>query len=289
MANTFSFDDSEFADSKGGDAADQAIADLEQSPEPESSEDPELADVDLRLATADYYRAILNHDFFNVATPAAEIVDREIRTFIRERLEVLLGLRGRDQAHQESLFDEDEVQALKMLAGKVLQKPSLVTSAPVVKKMATPAQSKVEVVRPMIRAKPLIRKIPAPAPAPSTKPRLKPVAVAQPAAPAAKPLAKKVKNKSTDSQTFIDHAGDEITLIEGETITDNGQRFLVARNEHGTLFRKNITGQVAAPNRLPPMSAQQMSLFSQQQALEQVGGLDELTGMAVAHSISQKE
>ncbi len=89
-----SFDDSEFADPVEEDAVSQVLASVEEEAQPEPEADPELSDVDLRLETADYYRAILGHEFFNVSSPAAQVVDREIRTFIRERLEVLLGLRA---------------------------------------------------------------------------------------------------------------------------------------------------------------------------------------------------
>lgn len=82
--STFSFDDAEFG---GSAAAEETLAELEQTPEAPPSappsdlpaEDPALADVDLRLETADYYRAILSHNFFDTESPASQVVDTEIR------------------------------------------------------------------------------------------------------------------------------------------------------------------------------------------------------------------
>lgn len=309
MANTFSFDDAEFKDQSGeSDAADEALASIEESPAREE-QDPELSDVDLRLETADYYRAILKHEFFDTESSAAQVVDREIRSFIRERLEVLLGIRGpREpvQAMQVTLpFEDEEIEALKLLAAKVLKKPGLITEpAPAVKKMATPEPSQSE-KKLAPKLKPAVKKVPAPAPAPSTKPRAKPgpkpksqAAVRQPEeAPVAKSIGApsqdstpKVVDRLHDggeSQTFIDSKGNKVTLTEGEIIEQNGQRFLVARNAEGTLYRKNITGQVAPPNRLPPMTPQQMSIISQQQAESQLQSLDETTGMAIVASLTR--
>jgi hypothetical protein len=280
MSN-FSFDDSEFAE--GANTAEEVVQSLEASPTPaiDPAEDPELADVDLRLETADYYRAILNHDFFDVQSPAAQIVDREIRSFIRERLEVLLGLRT-PRVEAEAQFEEDEVTALKLLAATVLKKkPGLTGSESPVKKMATPTPSP----KPVVRPKPQARKIPAPAPAPSTKPKLKPGPKPKAQSPAPAPAAKTEAREGGVSQTYISHEGKEVTLVEGETIEENGRKYIVAMNEKGTLYRKDITGQVVAPGRLPPMTPQQFSMLSQRQAEEQISRLDDTTGLAIVASL----
>lgn len=285
---TFSFDETEFADQN--EAASDVIASLEESPAPEvqDAEDPELADVDLRLQVADYYRAILKHEFFDTDTVAAERVDREIRTFIRERLEVLLGLRDPSEpTAAPTLFDDDEVTALKALAAKVLQRPALVQgSAAPVKKMAPPAPTPKPQVKQ--KAKPQPRKIPAPATAPSTKPKVKPPTA--PAKPTPKPTASK---PAGDAQTYISHDGKHVTLIEGETIEENGRRYTVARNEHGTLYRRDITGQVTPPNHRPiamneRQLAQQISLESQRLAEAQLASLDETTGLAIVASLQPR-
>jgi hypothetical protein len=300
MGNSFSFDDKEFAEQPeedtASDAADEALQDLEQSPVvADSEEDPELQDVDLRLEIADYYRAILKHQFFDTSSaPAAKHVDKEIRGFVRERLEVLLGLRDPRVPEVVAQFDEDEVKALKIIAAKVNGKPSLVTApAPMVAKMPAPPTKK-----PVIpaRPKPQVKKIPAPPPAPSSKPVAK-KPESKPAAakpqPQKAPVQQKAKappkpKEDAAVQTYIDVNKKQVTLVEGETIEEKGRKYLVVRNDAGTLFRKDVTGQVIAPGRIPPMSVQQMSIMSQQQAEAQLNALDETTGIAIVASLTKE-
>lgn len=322
--DTFSFDDSEF-NQQPEDAAEAALASLEQSPptemdeDEEPAEDPELADVDTRLETADYYRAILRSGFFDEAvvasSPVASIVDREIRTFIRERLSVLVGLRqpkaaevvlpfdGREVEVLKTLADLDEegVEALKMLLGKV--KALATKSREPRKRPAAPPARPVK-VEPARRAVAVKRVVP-PAPAPTTRaaPKTEPKPPVQaPAAPPKPPAkapakpqgAKKPTPKRPGAVTQIveqvtkDGEVTKTTLVEGEIIEENGRRYKVARNEAGTLFRQDITGQVSSPSRLPPMSRQQQEMYQQQQAMEQVSHLSEVVATGVAASMINK-
>lgn len=288
--------------------ADAVLESLEEPQQEESEENPELSDVDLRLETADYYRAILKHDFFNTDTPAASIVDQEIRTFIRERLEILLGLRApRPEAANQ--FSDEEVEALKVVASKILGRPSLV-GEPTVRKMPTPA-TKANSAPPM-KPKPTVRKIPAPAAAPSTKPKAKqtvakteakkpepekpaPAVEAAPkpaAAPSQSPTAIIVKEPGLEGgieQSYVDRNGVTHTLVEGSIIEEGGRRFKIEANGAGTLFRRDITGQLAPANRLPPMNVQQMSIYSQQMAEQQLGMLDDTTGLAVVAALRPQQ
>lgn len=292
------FNDSEYGDGVEEPAGvEAALASLEPTEEEaQDQEDPELGDVDLRLETADYYRAILKHDFFDAGTPAAQIVDREIRTFIRERLEVLLGLRAPRAETAEQPFDADELNALRALARKVLGKPALIAGEPTVKKMPAPAASRAEAARPVQKPKPAVKKIPVPPAAPSSKP--KPKMQAQPirepkAAPVqvrAAPVPQVVHEPGVEggvTQTFVGHDGKQVTLIEGEIIEEGGRKFKVEANGAGTLYRRDITGQVVPNNRIPPMNERQMSIMSQQLAEQQLGMLDETTGMAVVASLTR--
>jgi hypothetical protein len=287
----FSFDESEFAEQSS--AAEAALKSLEASP---PAEDPDLADVDRRLEVADHYRAILNHEFFDdTESPAAQIVDREIRAFVRERLEVLLGLRiPREPVEAVNPFSDEEIKALKAIAAKVLgQRPTPTDKQSAVRKISIQPQTKS-----MSRSKPQARKIPAPPPAPSTKPKAKPgpkpkQEQAQAPEPKQEPesASKQLAPTTIDNpevQTFVSHEGKSVTLTEGEIIEENGQRFIVSRNEKGTLYRKNITGQVVPKNRLPPMTPQQLSLISQQQAEAQIAALDQATGLAVLAALKSQ-
>ena len=275
----FDFDEGEYKDSV------EAIVDgaLAAQPIPQEEEFAILDDVDLRLATADYYRAILGHDFFEVEGSAAEIVDREIRAFIKGRLEILLGLR--DARAPSSIFSGEEIEALKLLAAKsealallatkVEQKPGLVQT----KKTISTDKS----------MRPQPRKVSAPAQTTSTKSQTR---VQQ--KPSIQPLTKPVASVPVvidrtidggETQTFIGIDGKQVTLTEGDIIEEGGQRFMVAKNERGTLYRRNITGQVAAPSRLPPMSYHQMNALANQQNEINLERLDTLTGAAILGSL----
>lgn len=87
-----------------------------------------LKDASLRLEQGNLYKMLLKHDLFDgvEADPrAVQNVQREIRTFIRERLEILVGLRQdpKLQPKTQSLgFSSEEVMLLKGMLSKVLNK-----------------------------------------------------------------------------------------------------------------------------------------------------------------------
>jgi hypothetical protein len=157
------------------------------------------------------------------------------------------------------------------MASKVLSKPGLVASAPapVVKKMSLPP-------------KPQVKKIPVPPVPPATKPQAGPAN--KPQKPGPKPK-KKVAPTASNTQTFVSHEGEEVTLVEGQEVEENGRKFLVVRNGKGTLYRKDITGQVVNPNRIPPMSPEQLEVHSRMAAEQQIERLDGITGAAVIASL----
>lgn len=85
-----------------------------------------MSDVNLRLEQGRLYQLVLQGDIFGEtdADPRAiRNVQREIRKFVRERMETMVGIRQEAAAPQVQMvrsdFNELEVQALKMLASKV--------------------------------------------------------------------------------------------------------------------------------------------------------------------------
>jgi len=96
----------------------------------------------IRLEQGRLYEMLIKHDLFDGvdADPqAVSNVQQEIKGFIMERLEILLGMRAEKQnvvQKVESDFNEMEVQALKMVASKVTQGAS--AKAPEVKKEPSP-------------------------------------------------------------------------------------------------------------------------------------------------------
>ena len=286
------FDEAEYADQ-----VEQAVASLEASPEPVQEESElDLADVDTRLETADYYRAILQHQFFDVKSEASVVVDREIRAFIKERLEVLLGIRS-PKASAAQQFTPEEAQALKSIANvetvtaldavakKVMGKAgaSLVqpaAPAPVVKKMPPPAAKPAKI--PPARAKPVVKQIQPPAAKAKVVPEIK--------QPAPTPQIKKAEKKAIDgeSQTYVNSEGNEVTLVEGAIIEEEGRRYRVVMNERGTLYRRDITGQVTGNVKRPVMTRQQMELESRMAAEQHVATMGEAAGFALLGSLAKE-
>jgi hypothetical protein len=84
-----------------------------------------MGDANLRLEQGRLYQMVLQGDIFadtNADPKAIRNVQREIRKFVRERMETMLGIR-QEQALQapiiSSPFNDLEVTALKMLASKI--------------------------------------------------------------------------------------------------------------------------------------------------------------------------
>lgn len=192
------------------------------------SDDDELMDVDLRLNLADHYRAITKNRFFTEDTEAAQIVNDELRAFIRERLEVLLGLRQEEpkvpaSTQQPPQFTDEEVAALKALAAKVLGKPQLV-GVPVVA-----PRPEVQVATPVSVA-PKVQVTQAKSPEPKKVARRK---KAPPKATAnTKAKAQKEKRVLADGSSEI--------LVEGEIGEKGGRRFEVVKNKNGELYKKDL-------------------------------------------------
>lgn len=248
-------------------------------------EDSELADVDLRLEVADFYRAILGFDMFEgyEERPGSVIVSRELKAFVKERLEVLLGLRAPKEASPEAIepqFSEDEAKVLKAVAQKFLKKPSLLGEAPA----PVAAKAPVVVAKPVpARPKPVMKALPAPAKLPSTK--------ETPKAPAkevkkaeAKPVVKEAKKKPAPKpgaiqQELIKPDGTKTLLTEGELIEEEGRRYRVTMNDQGLLYRKDLGQQIPAGHKAA-VSPQQLAMQMEQHAMGAVSAIESNTALA---------
>lgn len=127
----------------------QAMAEIEEDPQFDVFEDEEedtasiMSDANLRLEQGRLYQMILANDIFgntDADPKAIRNVQREIRKFVRERMETMLGIR-QEQAAQapvvSSPFNDTEVVVLKMLASKMSKGATEQSQAP-----AVPAQPK---------------------------------------------------------------------------------------------------------------------------------------------------
>jgi len=103
----------------------------------------------IRLEQGRLYEMLIKHDLFDGVDAIPEAVNRvqeELKNFIMERLEVLLGMRAEKEKEvhhhfQEPQFNDMEVQALKMMAAKVTKGAS--TQAPTSK----PVQNELNTVK----------------------------------------------------------------------------------------------------------------------------------------------
>jgi len=116
----------------------EALQELQEDPNVDIFEEEEentaelMADANLRLEQGRLYQMVLQGNIFadtNADARAIRNVQREIHKFVRERMEVMLGIR--QEKEQETVvsspFNDLEVVALKMLADKVTKGA---TSAP---------------------------------------------------------------------------------------------------------------------------------------------------------------
>ena len=135
------------------------------------SESYEMSEVDKRIEKASLYRALRSQELFapGSAVPAIiQEVTEEIRAFVLSRLEALVGMRSdtiTPITSSVSAFTPEQEIALKMLADKVLGRPSTPTPTPViptVRPVAAPATQPTVVSGGN-------RTVPSPAPAPAAR------------------------------------------------------------------------------------------------------------------------
>lgn len=100
-----------------------------QAVQEQANFDTQMSEVERRLELAQYYRLLLNDSLFNNRSEAAATVEAEVRDFVRSRLEILLGVK-KEQVKAVSDFNDDEIQALKAVASRLLKKPELVDKKP---------------------------------------------------------------------------------------------------------------------------------------------------------------
>ena len=241
----------EFDFSTEDEAATQVVNDLEQTA-PLSYEALDV-EVEKRFEVALYYRLLLKDSLFNESTEAAQIVEGKVRAFIRDQLEVLMGMKAIQAERSPDQFTSEEVEALRRVAAKILGKPALLTETsqgqePSLRKAAVPAKP-----APAIRkrgpgtSKPIAE--PKPTMAPTAIPKPKP-----------KPEPKKPRVEGEDEGE------------EGEVIEENGKKYKLCRNELGTMFRLDVSGQIVPPNRIPPPTGAQLAAMTERAAQIQSSG-----------------
>jgi hypothetical protein len=236
----------------------QQIATALTSPAPAKEEDivdtTYLTDVDKRLEVAHYYRMLLKGNIFEDQDAASMIVERELRMFVRERLSILLNLKGEATPNETKVgqFTEEEVTILKVWAAALKKKPSVVESMnqqpakrpPMVRRQAGGG------VRPIVSSRPAPAQTPAstvPTPAPAAPVAPTPVAPT-PVAPAPAAAAKLAPAPGQSLRRAILKP---MTTVDGVPLYDKAT---------GKPIMKNVTPQVRLSAAVPLPTAQAMSV-----------------------------
>lgn len=194
-----------------------------------SDMDAQMAAVEERLAVAQYYRLLLNDSLFNDGSPAAQRVEKEIRKFVRGRLEVLMGVRPEiERQKAQDVFSDNEVVVLKQIAAKALEMAQKAAnaataqpSAPTLKKVAAPEPEPPAPTKPAPPARPMLRKPPTQVIKPQPGQRNGPPPRPQGARPA------QPQPKVEDSRVPAQYRNDPTLTYK------NGKVFVQARNGDG--------------------------------------------------------
>lgn len=252
------FEESEFeqdlTEEETADAVDSVMESLEEQ---HQQFDERMSEVESRLEVAQYYKVLLNDDLFDNTSECAKTVQKEIRGFVKSRLEFLLGIKSEVKAttEQKVAFTLEEVTALKALASKVMGKPQL---------LEVKNQS----------AKPSIKKAEAPAPTVQTSRLKKTTQVLKNPAPKKKPT---------------------VTLPDDpDVFEENGRLYKRVMRSDGMWIKqpwKPPVGQVKNSAAKPTPTKSEMEAITQMQALQSINSAVGMTSdkMKAAIALSLKE
>lgn len=217
-----------------------------------------------RLDMAHCYRLLLDQSLFDAASPAAVKVDAEVREFVCQRLEILMGVqpevRGKTVDQATEVFTSTEIKMLKALA-KVTekkfqeQKPKELETAP-----APPTLKKVN-----LEDAPKPKPVPTPAPPPQRRTLPQP----QLRRPGQQQQPQKQVAKPANARVLVDDARIPAEYKEDPTlkITPDGKVLVQGRDGDGKpiwefnpvskRFDKPFYKNVALPARSDPSSGNQ--------------------------------
>jgi hypothetical protein len=265
----------------------KAMADFdEESAEVDADQ---LSEAEWRLEKAQYYRAVINSQLLSSGHPAAVEVETELQGWAKNQMEVLLGIKAKQDTpvdvsgierrlgnlegtliSQPNLqFTDDEAAALKAVAARVLSKPgaSAPTPPPTASKQVEQAPRPIPAKVNPVNAKPqaAITPVQTPGkpsrPAGRGRPRKNPCAICGQMECGHKSNQTKIPQgvpvvKAPPSDTF---QGMEIKIVDGKRIVDmpNGVRYRLDRRpvqyKDGTIKEEDIPTELAKP-KVSPMA-----------------------------------
>lgn len=248
-------DSSELAQEAVDDAFDELETSQIQTARAAKEEDKALAEVDIRIRKANFYRLILENSLFDNGDSVAEEVEAEFRSFATGRLRVLMGMEAETKPTAQA-FPPDEIQVLRLWASKLLKKPGIMQVEP-------PRQATPTLTKPSAQA-----------------PTLKPVAAGNMAAGAPKlnQVAAPKRGPGRPPGTGKNQQANKAPAPEGQDIQtdENGRKFVMV--ERGTDEKGNarfVKVDVTPPVRVEaikpaPMPSPEQSLMMEVVKADQV-------------------
>jgi hypothetical protein len=225
------------------------------------NENDSLMEAIKRIEQAKLYESLIKHDFFAPGSARPEIQDKvtnEIRAFILERLQELVGMKAPKQTINQNIqspFDEDEIFALKEIAGKLIKKsqgqPQIQTSPQVNRYVDMSTESMVVQTRP---ASPTVNQVKAQPQAQQAKPKSQapkqPVRAQAPAAEEPRPeggiykpqaVSKVVPPKKMPSQVEM-NAMNAMAVAKRQANTGSGvmDQMLRLASTHAQHINRNV-------------------------------------------------
>lgn len=241
---------------------------VEEQIEAAIDDQPLMEDVEQRLEIAMYYRTLLAGSFFDSVSVAGEIVEKELKEFVRTRLRNLMGISTITSTGEiSSPFNSDEIETLKKFIPLVDTEEKLFTIKQLVDKiLARPQLLKKEaptVNKPTVQtAQPTLKKKQGPTPITSMK--------KEPKAKEPPKQTQKQQNAVKDAPKFIEVNGQKYQLgrdKDGQQIyIKDGLKFILTQNDAGEYYFKSISKQKGNRQRYPTLTNEQMTSITAQQA-----------------------
>ncbi len=255
----------------GQDAVDDAFEELEtkqvQVAKAAKDEDQALAEVDVRIRKANFYRSVLNGTLFDNGDEVAAEVEKEFRAFAAGRLRVLMGMETevKPQAPAPSQFPPDEAKVLRLWASKLLKKPTIMQVEPPKGKLPPGSMPSTAPAKPV------------PQTTASVEPRLNRVNV-----PTMTPIKRGPGRPPGTGKNQV-LKKNEKALPEGVEVDENGRKFIMV--ERGTdekgnarFVKMDVTPPVQIEGLKPaPMPTQEQALMMEIIKADQVPKSGDLT------------
>lgn len=258
-----SFDDEEL-DGSSEDAEQDSVEQLFEEAE---ELDEEMVEAEKRISLAGYYQRLARGGIFKDGSDEARIVDAEVRQFARERMSVLLGLPSAPKPHVEMPFNDDQLEALRQWADRIIEKqrnagqPQMVSPKPPQLPSPSPQQRPSQPVITPVQAPPQMQQMAKPSRgAMDTQARKKPAAQRPP-----QQVRKRQQKTKADYSNIPDLQPFEVEGVTYKWVTnpDNGERVMLKVNT-----QRQVGQGAHHPDRLPNLSPQALAAISADKAVE---------------------